>query len=1281
MIQQYLLSFCLFLGAVFTCQSGFTYQQINAQIWTDKTITIFGDLFRGPNSISGKRLMPSGDSYSKTFAEAAAIWNKANSQDVKVVYNNNPITACPVIKADFTAFPRKTVDLAPGHCLCDVNGTGSNPRDEECAFGTFELAVTVYYTVTNGGGQTSVKWASINFNENISQTWDVFDTPLADNTGKMDFKRVAVHEIGHLLGLRHIPTANNLLKLDGGSGSATSMGDMGFADVAGLAFDENGNVLYGTDISSDKLIIIDRNIGAATVVGDLGYDNVQGLAFDPGTDTLYGSDVTTDNLITINTTTGSGSQVGRLIDAGDISIEFTNVQGLAYDSQAGILFGVDVGKRQLIRINTASGRVTVVGNLDSPNIQGLAYNSDLNTLIGTDVQNNSLLNIIKTTGQSNLLGTINRLNVIGLAYVPLGSAPANSEGLYGSGTVFSAFSELPIMWPNVTDKFRPSKDDIDGVNAIYQAVPGSDAPPGLVSDVVIFIQGTADVAHLNAVVTPNIKSTDPAGTAAEVHILFSKFAIAPSLHFDENGDILPDYADDIETYDMGRFGDSGNGNDAIFTSQQIPGLACGGGQLYHYIAMARKTNNPTKPVYGKLQQFTTPPCTLTNIIIEGPAFLVGGTQDSYSAKAKRRFSVDPVDIQPVWSVEPAAEASVDEAGILSVDENLAGEFVALKASFDDENVTHSNVLEVPVIWLNNGKPGFGAVRYSNSSSGNADITDYQPVGGSYTKGEFVQPGKRSDNVMIGDVTGDTLHNLILVNDVTIKVYNRNVGIADKTGVFLAQAELGYQIPGAILEDLDGDSRFELIVGSTYNERDSTLSIKVFTVDGGLQELVDKRISGPTVNSTVRMAPLKYLGNDRLLVMLSGGSGNDPRGIAMYDMSQPNGSQEWFYPLATDPTSVTFADDPNHAGRVLLLVSMQTDHSNRQVTTGGGHSNLSSQLATIVLDDSGAEVLFQPFASDEETEAAGHSQMLFVQSGGELKIVAVLSPDLAAAASKPSVVQLMQLDGTVQAQVKLGEDDSLKLAVVDLDVDGDQEIVVLNKATMTLTVYDHLLTETGKTVVEGSDFFISELDVEAPRGKEIVVWRNGNLQILDGISLAEQFSTSFPGELITSVHTGDLAQNRTAEIIVSMNSGKVYVMRTSRGSNNPPRIKDQTLDAVVGINLEGALELSDLDEDDTHVFSLLEKKGLGVFQLREDGSFTYIPVIPGQAVMVVAVKDSAGAVAQATLTINVSERAGVQSTRGGGGLGVWMLMVLVWLMIGREGKKRRYQCSVSYKTHM
>lgn len=175
---------------------------------------------------------------------------------------------------------------------------------------------------------------------------------------------------------------------------------------AGLAFDRNSNTVYSFDSTGDQLITVNAITGSATSVGVVGFTSLSALAFDPNSNVLYGADSATDQLIVVNTTTGAGTAVGPL--------GFTIVAGLAFDPTSNTLYGVDTFTGQLITIDTASGVGTAVGPLGLAIVSGLAFDSNSNTLYGTNTSSDELISIDTATGAGTVIGS-SGVGILGLA--------------------------------------------------------------------------------------------------------------------------------------------------------------------------------------------------------------------------------------------------------------------------------------------------------------------------------------------------------------------------------------------------------------------------------------------------------------------------------------------------------------------------------------------------------------------------------------------------------------------------------------------------------------------------------------------------------------------------------------------------------------------------------------------------------------------------------------------------------------------------------------------------
>ena len=145
-------------------------------------------------SLNGAANSPSGTSWDQGFVDALDAWNDAPGLGPLVELDANlgsfedPCEPNPMIPA--------TID--------GLNGVDFLPTECGTAFGMSTLAVA-RRQFTLGGLFTE---GNIVFKNNPGSgpgqvNWDIFNGSL---TGSTDFRRVAVHEVGHLLGLGHPPT-------------------------------------------------------------------------------------------------------------------------------------------------------------------------------------------------------------------------------------------------------------------------------------------------------------------------------------------------------------------------------------------------------------------------------------------------------------------------------------------------------------------------------------------------------------------------------------------------------------------------------------------------------------------------------------------------------------------------------------------------------------------------------------------------------------------------------------------------------------------------------------------------------------------------------------------------------------------------------------------------------------------------------------------------------------------------------------------------------------------
>ncbi len=192
------------------------------------------------------------------------------------------------------------------------------------------------------------------------------------------------------------PTESSLYVIDPETGAAKLIGRIGFDNVTGLAFLNDGRLVGTADGDNEFgentsiLIEINPNTGGGRLIGIIGQNDdthdecgrVPDITYDPVTDTLYGygdrCDMT-DKFLTINTTSGEGTIIGPTgFDSGG--------NGLAIDLFSSILYATPSDNESLVTINPGTGVATEipasVGNVPR-RMNALAFNPDTGVLFGS----------------------------------------------------------------------------------------------------------------------------------------------------------------------------------------------------------------------------------------------------------------------------------------------------------------------------------------------------------------------------------------------------------------------------------------------------------------------------------------------------------------------------------------------------------------------------------------------------------------------------------------------------------------------------------------------------------------------------------------------------------------------------------------------------------------------------------------------------------------------------------------------------------------------------------
>ncbi|MFN0132248.1 MAG: hypothetical protein ACKVW3_06925 [Phycisphaerales bacterium] len=179
--------------------------------------------------------------------------------------------------------------------------------------------------------------------------------------------------------------------------------------IEGLAYNWNSGRFFA--VSNDtfgvapgaagrKLWTIDPATGTATYVANISGATgvINGLGYDPNANVLYGIVQATGQLVTINTTSGVATNLGPANGG--------TVGGLEFNPYNSTLYGVnDAGSTSLVRFNLPAGTMVSIGALGAGiadcNGLGVVANGDLYTINATTEQ---ALRINPATGVATVVG-------------------------------------------------------------------------------------------------------------------------------------------------------------------------------------------------------------------------------------------------------------------------------------------------------------------------------------------------------------------------------------------------------------------------------------------------------------------------------------------------------------------------------------------------------------------------------------------------------------------------------------------------------------------------------------------------------------------------------------------------------------------------------------------------------------------------------------------------------------------------------------------------------------
>jgi hypothetical protein len=193
--------------------------------WSDNSMQLDYDF-----ELDGDRASPSGVKWNQAFDDAAGDWNRKVNFTI-ATDDSDPSHPCAGVHPYYADGFRN--GAAFHHELCFQ---GQNDRVEE--FGDRVLAVTITYSFTDKPDE--IVESDMFFND--AEGWDVYDGTLRT---LFDFRRVAKHEMGHVLGLDHEEAAVALMQPN-----VSDLYTIQADDISGAA------ALYGPLESNQKPIVM-----------------------------------------------------------------------------------------------------------------------------------------------------------------------------------------------------------------------------------------------------------------------------------------------------------------------------------------------------------------------------------------------------------------------------------------------------------------------------------------------------------------------------------------------------------------------------------------------------------------------------------------------------------------------------------------------------------------------------------------------------------------------------------------------------------------------------------------------------------------------------------------------------------------------------------------------------------------------------------------------------------------------------------------------------------------
>lgn len=367
--------------------------------------------------------------FDQTATEPAFRWSAGHTAVTGLAVDHNrgitygtDLYSKQLLVVDTTAFSGESI----GDLGFDVIVTAAFDPVTDTLYGVdYETDELVTIDTTSG---TATIVGSTGFNQVISMTANPIDgslfafddetkqlltidktTGAATAVAPLNDGSIAFTPNGTLFGVDW--ASNNLIRIDPSNGATTTIGHTGTYSVRGLVAHPTFNdTLIGIDSDTYALVAINTQTAETQSLDTLGMEVTNGMAFDPYINKIYASSIQSGSMNVIDPDTGLTTSLLALPSNQPFP------KALAFDIESRVLYGTDDVLGKLVRVNTQTGAITVVGTTGQE-IRGLAFDPVDRVLFGCTPAG-ELFRIDPTTAATTLVGAIGYSDTSSLAIDP-----------------------------------------------------------------------------------------------------------------------------------------------------------------------------------------------------------------------------------------------------------------------------------------------------------------------------------------------------------------------------------------------------------------------------------------------------------------------------------------------------------------------------------------------------------------------------------------------------------------------------------------------------------------------------------------------------------------------------------------------------------------------------------------------------------------------------------------------------------------------------------------------